>query len=75
MPTYLKCDDVPVKASNLRHMDGIGNIVKNERVDVVIPKYNLEYKDLMSINCYHFRTSKIVFSPVFKLLLNSPCLI
>ena len=32
--------DIPVESSNFRNMDGEGNVVQDERVDVVIPKNN-----------------------------------
>ena len=33
----LEGNDVPVEAAHLRHVDGVGDVVKDERVDVVIP--------------------------------------
>ena len=33
----LEGNDVPVEAAHLRHVYGVGDVVKDERVDVVIP--------------------------------------
>ena len=75
--SYLQSDDVPVEASHLRHVDRVGNVVQYEGVDVVIPAH-IEIvnkkKNKLRVS-FHLRTSKIVFFPVFKLLLNTPCLI
>ena len=42
----LEGDDVPVEPTHLGYVDGVGDVVQDERVDVVIPDYQYIQKIL-----------------------------